>query len=78
MMNIFAGIFFVLHAFVHLLYAGQAARWFELRPGLAWPEGAWLLARLLGHSAACWLAAPRSGLFCAHDCPAVNLYQYNW
>jgi hypothetical protein len=53
MMNIFAGIFFVLHAFVHLLYAGQSARWFELRPGLAW-----LLARLLGHSAACWLAAP--------------------
>jgi hypothetical protein len=40
-MSIFAGIFFILHALVHLLYAGQALRYFELRPGLTWPDGAW-------------------------------------
>jgi len=45
---IFLGIFFILHAFVHLLYAGQALRLFELRPGLTWPDGAWLFSRLLG------------------------------
>jgi protein-S-isoprenylcysteine O-methyltransferase Ste14 len=31
----FLGILSILHAFVHLLYAGQALRFFELRPGLA-------------------------------------------
>lgn len=34
-MSIILGIFFILHAFVHLLYAGQFLRFFELRPGLA-------------------------------------------
>lgn len=45
---ILAGIFFILHAFVHLLYAGHALRFFELRPGLNWPDGAWAFSRLLG------------------------------
>lgn len=40
------GIFFILHALVHLLYAGQAVRFFELRPGLTWPDGAWAFSRL--------------------------------
>jgi len=57
MWSIFAGIFFILHAFVHLLYAGQALRFFELRPGLVWPAGAWLFSRLLGDPATRWLAA---------------------
>lgn len=56
-MSIFVGIFFILHAFVHLLYAGQALRFFELRPGLTWPDGAWLFSRLLGDPATRWLAA---------------------
>lgn len=56
-MNIFAGIFFILHAFVHLLYAGQALRFFELRPGLIWPDGSWLFSRLLSDPVARWLAA---------------------
>lgn len=56
-MSIFAGIFFILHAIVHLLYAGQALRFFELRPGLAWPDGAWLFSRLFGDPATRWLAA---------------------
>ncbi len=41
------GIFLMMHAVVHLLYAGQAGRLFELRPGLKWPEGSWLLRRML-------------------------------
>jgi len=42
------GIFLMMHAVVHLLYAGQAARMFELRLGLKWPECSWLLRRFLG------------------------------
>ncbi len=41
------GIFLMMHAVVHLLYAGQAGRLFELRPGLKWPQGSWLLGRML-------------------------------
>jgi hypothetical protein len=54
---IFSGIFFILHALVHLLYAGQALQIFELRPGLTWPDGAWLFSRLVGHPTTRWLAA---------------------
>jgi hypothetical protein len=42
MPTIILGIFFVLHAMVHLLF-------FELRPGMLWPDGAWLFSRLLGN-----------------------------
>jgi hypothetical protein len=49
MWTIVVGIFFLLHAMVHLLYAGQAMRFFELRPGMLWPDGAWLFSRLLGN-----------------------------
>ena len=54
---IFLGILSILHAFVHLLYAGQALRFFELRPGLAWPDGSWLFSRLMGDPAIRWLTA---------------------
>ena len=40
------GILIVLHGLVHLLYAGQSARLFELQPGMKWPDGSWLFARL--------------------------------
>jgi hypothetical protein len=56
-MSIIVGIFFILHAFVHLLYAGQALRFFELRPGLTWPDGAWAFSWLLGAPSIRWLAA---------------------
>jgi hypothetical protein len=56
-MTIVFGIFLILHALVHLLYAGQALRFFELRPGLAWPDGSWLFSRLLGDPATRWLTA---------------------
>ena len=38
----------VLHGLVHLLYAGQAKRLFELRPGMVWPDGSWAFSNLLG------------------------------
>jgi hypothetical protein len=37
-------LFIILHGLVHLLYAGQARRLFELRPGLVWPDDSWLLS----------------------------------
>jgi hypothetical protein len=55
-MTIVFGIFLILHALVHLLYAGQALRFFELRPDLAWPDGSWLFSRLLGDPTARWMA----------------------
>ena len=42
------GVFLVLHGLVHLLYLGQSARWFELQPGMNWPDGSWSISRLLG------------------------------
>jgi hypothetical protein len=48
MLRILFGIFIVLHGLVHLLYFGQSARYFELQPGMVWPDGSWLFSRLLG------------------------------
>jgi hypothetical protein len=50
------GIVIVLHGLVHLLYFGQSRRLFELRPGMAWPDGSWALARPIGVRATRWLA----------------------
>jgi hypothetical protein len=46
------GIFIVLHGLVHLLYFGHGARYFELKPGLVWPDGSWVFSRLFGDEAA--------------------------
>jgi hypothetical protein len=51
MLPLIFGIFLILHGFVHLLYAGQSQRLFELRPNLTWPDGSWLFARILGDKA---------------------------
>jgi len=48
MLKIVLGIFFVLHGLVHLLYAGQSRRLFELRPKMVWPDGSWAFSKLLG------------------------------
>lgn len=48
MISILFGIFFVLHGLVHLLYFGQSARYFELQPGMVWPDGSWMFSRSLG------------------------------
>jgi hypothetical protein len=37
----------VLHGLVHLLYFGQSARYFELKPGMGWPDGSWAFSKLL-------------------------------
>ena len=51
MFRIIFGIFIVLHGLVHLLYFGQSARYFELKPGMIWPDGSWAFSRLLGNEA---------------------------
>jgi hypothetical protein len=48
MIRIIVGVIFVLHGVVHLLYFGQSARYFELQPGMVWPDGAWAFSKLLG------------------------------
>ena len=51
MLQFICGVFIVLHGLVHLLYFGQSARRFELRPGMVWPDGSWAFSRLLGDKA---------------------------
>jgi hypothetical protein len=48
MFRIIFGIFILLHGLVHLLYVGQSTRYFELQPGMVWPDGAWAFSKLLG------------------------------
>lgn len=48
MMRILFGVFLVLHGLVHLLYFGQSARYFELQPGMNWPDGSWALSKFFG------------------------------
>ena len=56
-MRFIFGIFIVLHCLVHLLYFGQSARFFELKPGMVWPDGSWAFSRLLGNEIARNLAS---------------------
>ena len=51
-MRIIFGVFIILHGLVHLLYFGQSARYFELKPGMVWPDGSWALSKLLGNETA--------------------------
>ena len=48
MIGIVFGIFIILHGLVHLLYFGQSWRFFELQPGMTWPDGSWAFSKLLG------------------------------
>jgi hypothetical protein len=48
-MTVIFGIFMILHGMVHLLYAGQSARFFELRPGMLWPDGPWAFSSLVSN-----------------------------
>jgi hypothetical protein len=57
MQRFILSVFLVLHGGVHLLYAGQSRRLFELQPEMTWPDGAWALSRLLGDGATRGLAA---------------------
>ncbi len=51
------GLFSMLHGLVHLLYLGQSARRFELKPGMVWPDGSWVFAKWLGDEATRRLAS---------------------
>ncbi len=57
MLQFISGVFIVLHGLVHLLYFGQSARRFELKPGMIWPDGSWAFSRPLGDEAARTLAS---------------------
>jgi uncharacterized membrane protein YphA (DoxX/SURF4 family) len=57
MIKILFGVFFVLHGLVHLLYFGQSAKFFELQPGMVWPDGSWTFSSLLGNATARNLAS---------------------
>ena len=48
MIRILFGAFLILHGLVHLLYAGQSQRLFELQTGMLWPDGSWAFSRLAG------------------------------
>lgn len=48
MITIIFGVFLILHGLVHLLYFGHSAGFFELQPGLVWPNGSWAFSKLLG------------------------------
>jgi hypothetical protein len=49
MIKILVGIFIILHGLVHMLYFGHSARFFELQPGLTWPDGSWAFSSLFGN-----------------------------
>ncbi len=61
-MEFIFGLFMVLHGLVHLLYLGQSARRFELKPGMVWPDGSWVFSRLLGDKSTRNLASISCGL----------------
>jgi len=56
-MTIVFGIFIALHGAVHLLYFGHTARYFELKPGLTWPDGSWVFSNWLGQGGIRFLAS---------------------
>ena len=57
MLRIIFGVFVLLHGLVHLLYFGQSARYFELQPGMVWPDGSWFFSKLAGEGASRTIAS---------------------
>jgi hypothetical protein len=57
MISILFGVFLILHGLVHLLYFGHSAGFFELQPGLVWPNGSWAFSKLLGNATTRTLAS---------------------
>lgn len=56
-MNIVFGVFLIAHGLVYGMYAAHAARLFELKPGMSWPDASWALSGMIGDSAVRWLVA---------------------
>lgn len=52
LLRVLLGVFVFLHGLVHLPYAGQCARLWELKPDWAWPDGSWAFSRRPGDRAA--------------------------
>ena len=50
MIRIILGIFLILHGLVHMLYFGQSQKFFELQPGMTWPDGSWAFSGFLGNA----------------------------
>ena len=44
----FFGFFLILHGVVHMLYFGQSQRYFELQPGMTWPDNSWAFSSIFG------------------------------
>ena len=57
MATVIFGIVLALHGLVHLLYFGQSQRFFELQPGMTWPNRSWAFSRTLGDAATRGLAS---------------------
>jgi len=57
MLRILISVFIALHGLVHLLYFGQSQRLFELQSGLAWPDGSWAFAKIIGKEGSRLLAS---------------------
>jgi hypothetical protein len=49
-MNFIIILIIILHGLVHLLYFGQSRRYYELQPGMSWPDGSWIFSRYLSES----------------------------
>lgn len=61
---VFAALLAV-HGLIHLLYAAQSLRLFELQPGMTWPDGAWSFSWLPADTAVRLLAASLMALIAA-------------
>lgn len=77
---ILLGIFFILHGLVHLLFAGHSLRFFEMRPAMTWPDGAWLFSKILGEQAVRLVAAILLALAALGFCAAGLglLFRQDW
>ncbi len=51
LLRVALGVFVLLHGLVHLLYVGQSLRAFEMKPGMTWPDGAWVSSGWLSSDA---------------------------
>jgi len=49
-MILIISLILLLHGIVHLLYFGQSLRYFELQPGMVWPDGSWFFTKFLSVS----------------------------
>ncbi|MGB7874760.1 MAG: hypothetical protein WBL25_10280 [Anaerolineales bacterium] len=55
-MNIFIGIFILLHGLVHIWYVTLSQRWVEFQVDMGWTGKSWLLTNLLGDQVTRFLA----------------------